>query len=387
MLTPNAKIVRIEESRQQTRLSPAQKKFNALIKKIQRQKQLLVVWQETIPRYQQRVAEHYIPLRQTYSEHQVEMVQLLDRQHSDKRFTRNQKKKIGHLIREICNELINAHEREDVKPFYNKYSDSDFDTEEQEASALAGDFIKSMLEHELGIPLDDEEFDVTSPEKMAAFVQEKLNEQQRQAEERRSRRKKTAKQREKEARQQAEETKLGKSIQAVYRQLVTALHPDREQDPAERERKTGLMQQVTVAYGRKDLLELLELQLAVEQIDQSNINTIAADRLKYYNRILQGQLEQLMLEVAEIEFMFRQQAGLSPYDSLSPGHLMQLLHEDIERLRDEVDRIRQDLAAFQDANRLKTWLKAYRIPTGTGGLMDGMDALFLDEDLPPFVFR
>jgi hypothetical protein len=387
MLRADAKIVRIEEGQHQPRLSPAQRKFNTLIKKIDSQKQRLAVWQETIPRYQQRVAEQFIPLRETFGEHQVEMVHLLDRQHRDKRFSRNQKKKIAHLIREMCSELINAHEREELKPIYNRYSDLDFDTEDQETTALAGDFIKSMLERELGIPLDDEDVDVTSPEKMAAFVQEKLDERQRQAEERRNRRKKTAKQRAREARQQEEETKLGKSLQAVYRQLVTALHPDREQDPAERERKTGLMQQVTVAYGKKDLLQLLELQLAVEQIDQSSINTIADDRLKYYNRILQGQLEQLQLEVTEIEFMFRQQAGLAPYDTLSPGRLMQLLHDDIERLGSEIHRIREDLAAFQDANRLKSWLKEYRIPIETDGLMDGLDALFLGEDLPPFVFR
>ena len=387
MLTPHATLLRIEESHRQARLSPAQKKFNATIKKIDKQKQLLAVWQETIPRYQQLVAEKFTPLRQTFGDHQVEMVQLLDGHHGDKRFTRSQKKKIGHLIRELCAELINAHAREDLKPIYNKHSEFDFDAEDQEASALAGEFIKSMLEVELGIDMDGEDIDVKSPEKMAAFVQEKLEEQQRQAEERRSRRKKTAKQLEKEARQQAEETRLGKSLQAVYRQLVTALHPDREQDSVERERKTELMKRVTVAYGQKDLLQLLELQLAVEQIDQSKINTIAEDRLKYYNKILQGQLEQLMLEVAETEFMLRQQAGLAPYASISPKRLLSMLNEDIDRLQEEVARIRHDLVAFQEVDRLRAWLKEYRIPVERGGMMNELDALFSAEDFPPFGFR
>jgi hypothetical protein len=387
MLTPTATIVRIKEDHRQARLSPAQKKFNATIKKIEKQKQLLAVWQETLPRYQQLVAEKFTPLRQTYGEHQVEMVHLLDGHHGDKRFTRQQKKKIAHLIRELCNELISALEREDLKPFYNKYSETDFDTEDQEVSALASDFMKSMLEFELGIEIDDEAIDVNSPEKIAALMQEKLEERQRQAEERRGRRRKTAKQLAKEARLQAEEAKLGKSIQAVYRQLVTALHPDREQDPVERGRKTELMQRVTVAYGKKDLLQLLELQLAVEQIDQSKINTIADDRLQHYNRILQGQLEQLMLEVAEIELMLKQQAGFAPYDTLSPKRLIQLVHEDIERLHEEIARIRQDLVAFQEVNHLKAWLKEYRIPPKMGGMMGELDALFSGEDFPPFGFR
>ena len=387
MLTPTATIVRIEESHRQARLSPAQKKFNATIRKIDKQKQLLAVWQETLPRYQQLVVEQFTPLRATYGDHQAEMAHLLDRHHGHKAFSRPQKKKIAHLIREICNELINTLEREDLKSLYNKYSETDFDTRDQEVSALAGDFMKSMLEFELGIEIDDDAIDVNSPEKIAAFVQEKLDDRARQDQERRSRRRKTAKQLAKEARQQEEEARLGKSIQVIYRQLVTALHPDREQDPIERERKTELMQRVTVAYGRKDLLQLMELQFAVEQIDQDNINTIAEDRLKYYNRILQGQLEQLEQEVLEIESMLRQQAGLAPYDTVTPQRLIQLVHEDIDRLHEEIARIRQDLAAFQEVKHFKAWLKEYRIPARTDGMMDELDALFSGENFPPFGFR
>jgi acyl carrier protein len=387
MLTPTATIVRIEESHRQARLSPAQKKFNATIRKIDKQKQLLAVWQETLPRYQQLVAEQFTPLRETYGEHQAEMAHLLDRHHGHKAFSRPQKKKIAHLVREICNELINTLEREDLKPLYNKYSETDFDTRDQEVSSLAGDFMKSMLESELGIEIDDDAIDVNSPEKIAAFVQEKLDERERQAEERRRRRKKTAKQLAKEARQQEEEARLGKSIQVVYRQLVTALHPDREQDPVERERKTELMQRVTVAYGRKDLLQLLELQLTVEQIDQSKINTLDDDRLRYYNRILQGQLEQLEQEVLEIEFTAKQQAGLAPFDTISPRHLIQLVHEDIERLHGEIASIRHDLIELQEVKNLKAWLKDYRIPTGTDGMMEDLDALFSNDNFPPFGFR
>jgi len=387
MLTPTATIVRIEESHRQARLSPAQKKFNATIRKIDKQKQLLAVWQETLPHYQQLVAEQFTPLRETYGEHQAEMAHLLDRHHGHKTFSRPQKKKIAHLVREICNELINTLEREDLKPLYNKYSETDFDTRDQEISSMAGDFMKSMLESELGIEIDDDVIDVNSPEKIAAFVQEKLDERERQNQEQRTRRKKTAKQLAKEARQQEEEARLGKSIQVVYRQLVTALHPDREQDPVERQRKTELMQRVTVAYGRKDLLQLLELQLAVEQIDQSKINTLDDDRLRYYNRILQGQLEQLEQEVLEIEFTVKQQAGLAPYDTISPRHLIQLVHEDIERLHGEIASIRHDLVAFQQVNHLKSWLKEYRIPTGTDGMLEDLDALFSNDNFPLFGFR
>lgn len=93
MSEPNPPVVRIEEGQRQARLSPAQKKFNATIRKIDRQKQLLAVWQETNHRYQQLVGEKFIPLRQTFAVHQVEMVHLLDARHGDKRITRSQQKK------------------------------------------------------------------------------------------------------------------------------------------------------------------------------------------------------------------------------------------------------------------------------------------------------
>lgn len=91
------------------------------------------------PRYQQLVAEQFTPLRITYGEHQAEMAHLPDRRHGHKAFSRPQKKKIAHLVRDICIELINTLEREDLKPLYNKYSETDFDARDQEVSALAPD--------------------------------------------------------------------------------------------------------------------------------------------------------------------------------------------------------------------------------------------------------
>lgn len=55
-------------------------------------------------------------------------------------------------------------------------------------------------------------------------------------------RKKTAKQLARDAQREAEEKQMSQSIREVYRKLASALHPDREPDPVERQRKTELMQ-------------------------------------------------------------------------------------------------------------------------------------------------
>ena len=185
---------------------------------------------------------------------------------------------------------------------------------------------------------------------------------QREAEARRAKRKKTAKQQAKEDQMEAEAAHLKKSIQEVYRKLATALHPDREPDPAERERKTALMQKVNVAYGNKDLLQLLELQLQVEQIDQTQINNIAEDRLKHYNKILKQQLEQLEQEVQGIEAAWKMRLNMPPFAPVSPKGLMDRLQDDIRQIKREIANIKQDLHTFQDVQHLKTWLKTYKIP-------------------------
>jgi hypothetical protein len=220
-----------------------------------------------ILRCRQESAATLEPLKNILSEHQAEMAELLDHQCQTRKLTRGQHEKVAHLISEICAELINLRGRDDMKPLYNQYSGSDFDAEVEAGSAMHGEFIRAVFEQEFGIALDDGELDLSDPQATMERLAEKVQARQRQTEERRRPRKKTARQMAAEAREQEEAANISKSIQAVYRQLVAALHPDRERDPAERARKTELMQRVTVAYGKKDLLQLLELQLSVEQID------------------------------------------------------------------------------------------------------------------------
>ncbi len=379
---PNTKVVRTQAEMPHIPLSPAQKKFNSLIKKIDAQKKLLAEWQETFNTVRQEAVEKLEPLRKTLREQQTDMANLLDQQFTSHKFTTNQQDKLSHLICELSGELLRHADNDDLKSLYNKYSGGDYDSEAQEEQDMAANFIKSMMEQEFGISIDDGEFDVNDPQATAERLFSKFKQNQEQAEAAeaaRPQRKKSAKQLAKEAKEAEEAANVSKSIQAVYRQLASALHPDREQDPAERERKTELMQQVTVAYGNRDLLKLLELQLSVEQIDQSKLNNIAADRLKHYNKILSDQLREIQDEVLFTEDEIRHLLGVAPYESLSPKRLGMLLKKDIRVMQDELARIQHDLRLFRDVKQLKAWLKGYRIPQPAfDPFMDGF---------PPFGFR
>lgn len=366
MSPSNRKIVSIKQEPEQKNLSKAQKQFNAWIKKIDAQKKLLLEWKETIPVYQKKRQEQYEALWDTYNTHRVELAHLLDRAYDDRLFKKRDKHKIAHIILEITENLI-AERGEDIKELYNKYSESDFDTDKQDAQSFETELLKSMAKSMFDVDLPDD-FDMSSPEKFQEAMREKMQEQmagqaerEQQAKERQSKRKKTARQLENEAKQKEQEQNVSKSIQEVYRKLVKTLHPDRERDEAERARKTELMQRVNNAYTKKDLLQLLELQLEIEQIDQNHLNNIAEDRLKYFNKILKEQLDELSQEISDIEYAFKLSLSLPPYAGLAPKTLIKLLDDDIQGMRRSISAIKGDLKEFQDFANLKRFLKDYKI--------------------------
>jgi hypothetical protein len=364
MASTLSKALLIVEQNKQSTLSKAQKSFNKLIKKIDKQREQLAAWQTTIPLYQQKYVSKFDPLLQIFNQHRVKLVHVFDQAYTDKTFSKTDQAKIRDIICSITADLIAENGDEELKSIYNRYSEADFDTEAEEEKQA----IKSMMERMLGIEIGDE-VNTTSPEKMFEHVDEQIQkkitqeEQNQQAyEERRSKRKRSAKELAKAAQLETEEQNVSQSIREVFRKLASALHPDKEQDPAERERKTALMKKVNVAYGKKDLVQLLELQLELEQIDQSMINTISEDRLKHYNKVLAEQSSELQQEIDMLEFSFKARFNFSPAEALSPKSAMTFLQADIRKIQHDIAALVQDLTSFQNIKNLKGWLKTYRIP-------------------------
>jgi hypothetical protein len=367
------KTVRITPKTDKKILSAAQKQFNSLTKKIDQQKKLLLEWKETIPLYRQKIDAEYEPLDNALNKHRADMVQLFDQHYDNSLFKKTDKAKIKHLICSIAENLIAEFDMDELKPLFNKYSGEDYDVMSQENEAAIGDMMKSIVENMLNVKLGDDA-DFSSPEKFQAHLKEKLREQAEAATPVKER-KKTKKQLEKEVREQEEEALASKSVREVYRKLVAVLHPDREQDEQERERKTELMQRVNTAYDKKDLLQLLALQLEIEQIDPAHLSHIADNRLKHFNKILKEQLAELEQENHQIEAMFKMDLQQPFYVSLSPKRLMTIVTEDIQTVQEEIAAAQKELDEFQNPTALKAWLKSYKIPKNTD-LDDFDDLLF-----------
>ncbi|MGV8893536.1 MAG: molecular chaperone DnaJ [Burkholderiaceae bacterium] len=360
MKTSSSKVVKITQKTSSASLSRAQKLFNKLIKKIEVQRQQLRAWQTAIPLYQQKHAGEFAPLLETYDQHRAQLVALFDRAYHDKIFSKTDREKLADIISHIASELLAQKDDLELKSLFNKYNENDFDTQSDEVKAD----VKAMMGEMFGIEIEGD-IDLNDPEAMLRMMAEKAQKeheaqeaiQQTQA----SKRKKSAKQLAKEAKLEEEEKNISQSIREVFRKLASALHPDREQDATEHKRKTDLMQRVNVAYGNKDLLQLLELQLEVEQIDQSMINTISEDRLKHYNQILTEQSSELEFEVAQNELAFRLRFQFAPDSILAPAFLILDLDREISQLQQDINGIKQDLENFEQAKKIKTWLKTYQL--------------------------
>ena len=322
----------------------------------------MAAWQATIPLYQQKYESKYRPVLLHFTQCRRDLVHALDQAYGNKALSKAERALISDFICSIAVELIEEQGDETMKPIFNRHSDSDFDEETVDENEI----FKTMMENVFGIDLGDPR-DFGSPEQMVdkadALLQKKFMEEtqgQQANEGHRSKRKKTAKELAREARQETEEQAVSQSIREVFRKLASALHPDREQDPAEHKRKTILMQKVNVAYQNRDLLQLLELQLELEQIDQNAMGAVSEDRLKHYNKVLAEQSSELQQEIDMIAFPFAASAGYFPGDPLSPSKVMPLLQSDIREMEHDIAVLKKNIASCQNTKSLKALLKVYR---------------------------
>ncbi len=359
-MSKSNKTVSIAARPHQAALSKGQTAFNTLIKQIEKKRARLAAWESAMPPYHQKYLSDWVPLIEASADLRVKLVVCLDGAYDQKGFTKTERRTLAEIITELAGELVAARNDADMKRIYNRYSQSDYDREE--AANLKG--VQDMLEDALGLDLG-EELDLSSPDEFFARAQEKIQDRQaefaaeRQAhEDRRAKRAKSAKQLAQEARQHTQQRQLSQSIREVYRKLVSALHPDRETDPAEHDRKTALMQRVNQAYDKNNLLQLLELQLELEHIDQFALSHISEDRLKHYNKILKYQLAELEQEILHVEDQFRAQYGLPPFEDISPSAILHDLVRDIVTTQQANRDIEHDLQMFNDIKMIKLWLKA-----------------------------
>ncbi|RZK18101.1 MAG: hypothetical protein EOO56_16750, partial [Hymenobacter sp.] len=367
-VAPQAQIVHIQAAgADASALSKAQKEFNRLTKRIAKLEKDTHDFREAATRLRQRVQNEYRPLQQQHNAARAGLVRVLDLAHDTYQLTKGERNKVADLIAHGCHDLPQKG-FPDLQPVIDKYAaPPPTAAEEAAVDEAAADMMKQLYTLQYGITFDPA-VDVSTPEKFHAYVDQVMaereatyeaEEQAREAQ--RAKRKKSPKQQAAEEKKQAEEKNITKAVRTLYMDLVKHLHPDREPDEAEKERKTELLKQVTTAYEANELLTLLRLQLELNRIDQSHLESLAEDQLRYYNKLLKEQAQELDHTLFEEQQELAAFTGRSFFYTRTPSGIEHDYQQQKQQLEAKIKQLAAEVLAFEyDPNALKAWLKAYR---------------------------
>lgn len=231
----------------------------------------------------------------------------------------------------------------------------------------AADAMRARLEDVLGEPLDGAGEDASMEallragmERLRASRDEEQERRRAKGQARRARQKPGADQ----VKAQAQQTDADTQLRTLFRQLASALHPDREPDPQERLRKTALMSEANAAYGRKDLVTLMQIQLRAELADPAAVSRMADDKLAALTLLLKQQVADLERERAARQQRLASEFDLPPGQATNPNTLKQHLLAQVDALESAVAQLERDLEQLQEPAALKRWLNQQRDTPG-----------------------
>ncbi|MFY9477795.1 MAG: J domain-containing protein [Aquabacterium sp.] len=343
-------------------LTPAQKKFNQLLKKIEQARADLQAWDDHTPAFAQAHAQQVRPLQQELDTCRHTLVLRLDTMLSNpKGWTKKERATMRDLMCQLAADLIDSEFMDDeqaeaLKALYDTHAEVDFESEQ----AQSLEEMKATIEAVTGLDLGDAPFD--SPEDLLRHAQARMQAEGAQASAftqpeddgpATPRRRPTAAQRRRE--QEAQDAT--QSLREVYRKLASALHPDRASDDTDRERRTALMQRANQAYERQDLLALFALQLETEQVDMAKLARATSDRVSHFNRVLSEQLRQLQDELLMRAEHLRMTYMLPPGARLQPRKLNVLLAQEVRHWQAMLHSATLDLRWLDAPGTAKHWLR------------------------------
>ena len=336
-------------------LSKPQRTFNNLTERIRRGRAMLAAWEAFIPRFQARVTKELAPIEDEMRDTQRRVMQqlhvLLAASAKADRLSRRHRTKVRALLLQVIDNLLEGGPDAELEALYDRYSEVSHAERKREeleiAEALFGEVFGLNTVRGHGARNVDELMDHTV-DRMAAAAEAR----ERKASARETPRGRVSRAAERKAQETREATQ---SVRDIYRKLASALHPDREADPTERERKTGLIQRANRAYERNDLLELLTLQIESEQIDAGALANVPEERLRHYNRVLQDQVQVLEAEVLQHAALFRIEFSLTMRD-VTPERVGQALNAYIAEARNTLEHMKRDLERLSDARERRAVL-------------------------------
>jgi hypothetical protein len=351
----------------QAKLTPAQQRFNQLLAQIEKlsgQIQRLETWSDC-HRY-----AHIQALRESVQQAQVYRKSLLLFVHERLQtadFTDRQQRMARGLVRGWIGQL-SATADPQVQALVDEYVSEEDTQEAAEEQAEAAQAMRERIEEALGQPLNKPSQYQTPEEMMAAGMRQW--QKQQEANEAKKNAKRTARKAQKQAQKKNAAAEKGEvpvaltreldaksAIRTIFRQLASALHPDREPDEQECLRKTALMSEVNAAYEKNDLTTLLRLQMHVSQVSPQSTARMADDKLIAMSLLLKEQVVALEEDLDQLESRLSRELCVPVRAEDDEAVMAQSLKRLQADQRYITDTLAADLRRIQNDAELKRWLK------------------------------
>lgn len=352
----STQLLHIQAQSAQTPLTEAQQAFNRLLTQLEEARQQWTLWQDTTQEVHTRYAKQVRPQWQALWEAQNALAQQLDAL-SGSAMSKLDRVTLTTVIVQLseagAEQAPAGPLRSSLAELYARYvperGSAELVPEELPAAQLATP------------PSSAEDIDWEDPDAVAAYLEAQEQAAQQQAAQARSKHQQKRQHQQAQRKAQAAQQESKPSVRAVYRKLASSLHPDREQEPAARERKTALMQRVNQAYEADDLLALLELQWEVEQLDASRLAQLQDAHLQRYNLVLAEQLQQLQQAVRDSEQALIEMLGLNPRQRYAAHKIPGMLRQYAQGLQQQAEQLQRIALQLQhEPDRLTEWLRAQR---------------------------
>ena len=352
----SGKALRLNAGRGAAKLSAAQQRFNRLLAKIDKLESQVTEMQKLGDAFRPLYSSTLEPLRQAQTAMVRRMALLLDERLQRKGLTPAQKRNGLEILCSLCEMLAMKGDAE-MAALHDQRSPHTLRQKEEEQAAG----LRAMMEDALGqsLDVDGQDESLNPMEALFRASQEGLNaamqaEEEREAAAQARKKKKPTVAQSKAAQEQEDADSV---LRQVYRQLASALHPDRERDPAEQQRKTALMSEANAAYGKQDLMALLHLQLRIAQADAQDLLQQPEERIAAMTRLLKQQAAELESELMARQHHLRQEFELNFFQQPSAATLRRQLEQQEKDLKDELAFMEEDLQEVQDDAGFKRWLK------------------------------
>ncbi len=342
-------------------LSAAAKAFNlhlTRIDKLKSQLRELEAWEQA---HRRALHQHLTPLQKRHSQAMRAMALCLDSRLDGKALTAVQRETARQILCGLARTLAQEGDAE-MAALHDRHSPQTL-AELQRGHA---DDLRAQIEAALGESLGQEhdganadEILAAGMEKLRQAVEEEQVHRRAAAQKRKAKKKPSAAQAAAQAQMDDAETSLRK----LFRQLASALHPDREPDAQARLAKTALMSEANAAYERKDLVALMQIQQRALLADPKDAAQMSDEKLAALTRLLKQQVADLERQRAARNDQLAAEFQVPMGFGVTPKTLQMVLNEQVFELEEALELMDRDLRHVQDDRGLKRWLTEQRNET------------------------